>query len=80
MLKYREGFWLFTSKTQNILCVAHCVICVLGAIPEKAQQGCGGCRGYTFLKKPLEFFTFLLYPWKLQIKQSSVPRYFTELC
>ena len=28
----------------------------------------------------LGFFTFLPYPWKFQIKQSSAPRYSTELC
>ena len=26
---------------------------------------------YTFLEKPLEFFIFLLYPWKFQIKKAQ---------
>ena len=29
---------------------------------------------------PLEFFIFLLYPWKFQTKQSSTPGYSTKLC
>ena len=37
-------------------------------------------QGYNFLKKPLEFFIFLLYPWKFQTKQSSAHGYSTKLC
>ena len=39
-----------------------------------------GGWGYTILKKPLEFFIFLLYPWKFQTKQSLTPGSSTKLC
>ena len=32
-----------------------------------------------FLKRPLEFLAFLLYPWKFQAKQSFTPRSSTKL-
>ena len=48
------------------------------AIPEKIQTR--GSWGYTFLKTSLEFFIFLLYPWKFLTKQSSAPEYSIELC
>ena len=61
------------------------------AIPEKKWTGHGG-RGWEvegclwgiqdiiFCKPPLEFLGFLLYPWKLQTKQSFTPRNSTKLC
>ena len=47
------------------------------AIPEKSKHG--GLRIYVF-ENPLEFFIFLLYPWKFQTKQSSAHGYSTKLC
>ena len=47
------------------------------AIPEKSKHG--GLRIYVF-GNPLEFFIFLLYPWKFQTKQSSAHGYSTKLC
>ena len=73
-IKFKLGLRLslfFTSRTQNIWCVTHSVICVLG-YSRKIQT-----RVQDIL---LEFFTFLLYLWKFQIKQSSAPRYSTEMC
>ena len=37
-------------------------------IPEKSKQG--GWR-HTFVKTPLEFFIFLIYPWKFQTKRAQ---------
>ena len=37
------------------------------AIPEKNQR----VLGHTFLKNPLQYFSFLLYSWKFQIKQKT---------
>ena len=47
--------------------------------PNRGRGGGGSC-GYTFLKKTLESFIFLLYPWKFHTKQSSTPGYSTKLC
>ena len=33
---------------------------------NRGQGGGGGGGGNTFLKNPLEFLDFLLYPWKFQ--------------
>ena len=49
-----------------------------GLLQKKKQTGQGiggGGGGHTFLRKPLalEFFIFLIYPWKFQTKQSSTP-------
>ena len=54
-----------------------------GLFQKKSKQGDGGgggSCGYTFLKKTLESFIFLLYPWKFHTKQSSTPGYSTKLC
>ena len=48
-------------------------------IPEKRKKNMGGW-GHSFLKTTLEFLDFLIYPWKLQIKQSFTPRNSTKLC
>ena len=67
-IKYKLGSrlcLLFTSKTQNIWCVAHYVICI-----KPFQK-----RIEDIL---LEFLTFLLY--HLWIKQSPALSYSTELC
>ena len=42
------------------------------------QVGGGWGLGHTFSKTLLEFFIFLLYPWKFQTKQSSTPRNSTK--
>ena len=47
---------------------------------KNPKKGGGGSWGYTFFKTPMEFFIFLLYPWKFQTKQSSTPGYSTKLC
>ena len=41
------------------------------AIPEKIQTE--GVENILFSTPPLEFYIFLLYPWKFQAKQSSTP-------
>ena len=70
-------FLFFTSKTQNIWCVAHSAICVLGYSRKNPNRWV--LRIY-FFEKPLEFFIFLLYPWKFQAKQSSAAGYSAKFC
>ena len=71
-------FLFFTSKTQNIWCVGHSVICVLGYSRKNPNRR---VEDIVFWKTPWIFSLFyLLYPWKFLIKQSSAPRYSTELC
>ena len=41
----------------------------MGYSRKKAKRGKGGW-GHTFLKPRLEFFIYLLYPWKFQTNQS----------
>ena len=48
-----------------------------GLFQKKNKQGEGWV--HTFLKTPLEFLGFLLYPWKFQIKQSFTLRSSTKL-
>ena len=40
------------------------------AIQENKQTG---SWGHTFLKTSMEFFVYLLYPWKFETNQSSTP-------
>ena len=68
-IKYKLGFRLFlffTSKAQNVQCVAHSVICVW-AIAEKIQT-----EGLRIENSP-EIFQ------GQRQRQSSAPRYSTEL-
>ena len=44
----------------------------------KKSRGEGGLRTY-FFETPLEFFIYLLYPWKFQANQSSTPGNCTKL-
>ena len=44
------------------------------AMTEKEKKANRGRWGHTFLKIPLEYLGFLLYPWKFQTKQSFAPR------
>ena len=50
------------------------------AIPEKKTRGREGVESILFLKTPLEFFIFLLYPLKFQRKQSFTPGNSTKFC
>ena len=54
------------------------VYVILGYSRKKTNRG----WGYTFLKKkkPLEFSSFLLYPWKCQAKQIFTPGHSGNLC
>ena len=53
------------------------VYSTMGYSRKKTKKG---DWGHTFLKKPLEFFSFLLYLWKFQTKQSSTPGNSAKLC
>ena len=59
------------------------------AIPEKEKKnrgkgwgggGVGGGLWTYFSENCLEFFIFLLYPWKFQTEQNSTPGNPTKLC
>ena len=48
----------FTSKTQDIWCIAHSVICVLGYSKNKSKRG--RLRIYFFEKRPGMFYLYTL--------------------
>ena len=62
----------------------------MGSGPEKLEKktnrrsgrGGGGVEDILFFTPPpsLEFLGFLLYPWKVEIKQGFAPRNSTKLC
>ena len=54
----------------------HSSLYILGYFRKKNKQG---GWGDTFLKNTLDFFIFLLYPWKFQTKQSSTPHMHLEV-
>ena len=82
-IKYKLGlrlFLFFTSKTQNIWCVTHSVICLLGYSRKNPNGGGGevGLRIY-FLEKPPEIFHFFTLPLEIADKKKLSPWIFYKI-
>ena len=62
-------FFFITSKTQNIWCVAHFVVCVLGySISEKIQKGVEDTLCWP---PPLPPWNFSIFPLPLEIPDKT---------